>query len=192
MNCLLLLCVLLPITFDVVLSESSAFNISENWDCFVNLNTSFENHKKRREMYEIYRKKGKPVFTAFLHQSDLKVNPIDTIKFRDVKLNVGGHYNETTGLFKAPVNGRYFFQLILTIEERETPKEFTANIVTGKSASSIATIYLNPKHGTSRKSVHVIFNLEEGQEVWIRNGEYFVEYGPGKLSVFSGFLEQIS
>ncbi|KAK3586719.1 hypothetical protein CHS0354_017515 [Potamilus streckersoni] len=191
MNYLLVLSVVLPITFDVVLSESGVFDISMNMDCFLNLTTRAEDQTKRWEMYAINRNKRFPAFTAFMDDHHLRVQPMDKIVFPVVKININGYYDSITGIFKAHVTGSYFIQLVLTVRVvSDTNDEYSADLVTDNGNKVLGTLEFKAKDVIDRKNMYGLFDLNAGQEVWIRNGRLLAEYGGGKLSVFSGFLAE--
>ena len=56
---------------------------------------------------------GRPVFFAFLRADLTSFQGDDVLKFDDVRINKGGLYDATTGLFTAPKTGDYQVSFLL-------------------------------------------------------------------------------
>ncbi|CAL1539049.1 unnamed protein product [Lymnaea stagnalis] len=111
----------------------------------------------------------------------------DVIVFGDVMLNEGQGYNETTGLFTAPVPGLYAFHLVLEIGQGGAVGEIFLNVA-GKDQ---AKMYTQDKDFGDQGSVSVIQRLKKGDVV---KAVVFLASGvtprilAEKLCVFSGIL----
>ena len=109
-----------------------------------------------------------------------------TIVFDNDKINEGGHYNTTTGIYTAPVPGIYqFFAYI-----RSTPK---ANLHLRIDGSP----YIKPKENynddpkAEAEGATVIVKLQAGQTVYITTGgEPYTVVGntDGSATWFGGYL----
>ena len=109
-----------------------------------------------------------------------------TIVFDNDKINNGGHYNVTTGVYTAPVAGIYqFFPYI-----RSTPK---ANFYLHVDGSS----YVNPSEhydgeaANEGEGASMIVRLQAGQTVYITTGnEPYTVRGDtaGTYTLFGGYL----
>ncbi|KAK3586720.1 hypothetical protein CHS0354_017516 [Potamilus streckersoni] len=190
MNCLLLLSVLLPITFNVLLCESGAFEISENWDCLADLNTRLEAEKRRRNNFDINRNKTRPAFTAFLNY-DVVVAGLHKMIFPDVKVNAGGHYNPITGVFTVPFTGTYFIHLTIKMKEvLNKNSRYYANVI---ATCRHGGFYVNFKRNEELYSAShdVLFDCNAGERMYVLNGPAITKYEGGKETYFTVFITDL-
>nr|CBX41679.1 putative C1q domain containing protein MgC1q30 [Mytilus galloprovincialis] len=126
----------------------------------------------------------KPAFFAFL-RSDLTSSGTQVIKFQDVRINVGNHYNPTTGMFTAPRPGIY--QISCTIVGFKT-SVFWYQITVNGSPYTLG----NTSRGDSWNSQTstVLIDLKKGDRVYVehRGGSQTVHANTN--TYFSGYLLQ--
>ncbi|KAJ8268649.1 hypothetical protein COCON_G00138210 [Conger conger] len=110
-----------------------------------------------------------------------------TLVYTKVITNIGNHYSATTGIFKAPVRGAYYFTFTVFIS---TERGSVAGIDLCKNGVSIVSsvLWMNiPNHEYSTNTA--ILQLEEGDEVSMRLPEGRRVYDDVcNRSTFSGFL----
>ena len=97
---------------------------------------------------------------------DLSPQEHDVIQFKNVVLNVGGAYDETTGIFTSPVNGTFMFS-IQTATWISHWGRF--QLVVDASSNVILSIAHNSTAAhTASTSGTVAHVLTEGQKVWLQ------------------------
>ena len=112
-----------------------------------------------------------------------------TIVFDNDKINQGGHYNVTTGVYTAPVSGIYqFFAYI-----RSTPKANLNLRVDGSIYMNTIENYTDEAEGGEQEAdgASVIVRLQAGQTVYVTTGSepYTVDGDTdGILTFFGGYL----
>nr|XP_055073223.1 EMILIN-2 isoform X1 [Misgurnus anguillicaudatus] len=118
---------------------------------------------------------------------------IATIRFNNVLLNDGGHYDPKTGVFIVPVDGRYLLSAVLTaqtgerveaflsVANRNIQKLYTAGVGGGASEGCVC--------GGSA-SVSLALHLKRGQRVGLvlTSGKLALSASNEILSSFSGVL----
>ncbi|VDI17336.1 Hypothetical predicted protein [Mytilus galloprovincialis] len=128
----------------------------------------------------------KPAFSAFLKN---QINPFsrsDILKFDDVRINLGGHYNPKTGKFTAPKSGLYHISYNLMGYEKSTVT-FQINKNNGAFVYGYAD---GSGYATSPSSV--LMELEKGDLVYIIHRTKRSEKVIGQLepSFFCGYFLQ--
>ncbi|KAK3099861.1 hypothetical protein FSP39_010859 [Pinctada imbricata] len=126
---------------------------------------------------------GKKIgFYAFSNNAVPSWRGSDKVKFEKVVSNVGGAYNETTGVFKTPVRGVYVFIWTMTTYEGHSFNSFLV-----KNGVDVKYLYINggARGGYETGSTSALLELAPGDQVWIRGGN------GGRLDypniVFTGF-----
>ncbi|CAC5421804.1 unnamed protein product [Mytilus coruscus] len=126
----------------------------------------------------------KPAFFAFL-KSDLTSSGTQVIKFYNVKINKGDHYNPTTGMFTAPRQGIY--QVSCTIVGYDTHVYYYQITLNG-------TPYTlgNTSSGGSWNSQTstVLMDLKKGDRVYVEHRGGSQKVHANTNSYFSGYLLQ--
>ena len=109
-----------------------------------------------------------------------------TIIFDNDKINEGGHYNVTSGVYTAPVTGIYqFFPYI-----RSNPKANLHLRVDGSSYLNTVEHY-DGEAGVEAEGASVIVRLQAGQTVYVTTGdEPYTVHGntDGRSTWFGGYL----
>lgn len=107
-------------------------------------------------------------FTACVGVADVvNFGQHQTLVFDRALTNKGNHYHTTTGVFTAPYNGVYIFQLsAMTLPG----KEMYLDII--RDGNYIDDFLIDGRGDTSYESASEmwILKLNAGSEVWIRNG----------------------
>jgi len=132
---------------------------------------------------------------AFMAQlaADL-VNPANghVVVFNDVITNEGNGYNRLHGIFTAPVNGTYNFNLIVS-SRPGTGQTLHINI----KKDGILTGYIFLDHSNNmwfRRSTDITLRLQQGNEIWVEVTSVVGAHvlAGGKFHThFSGFLISI-
>lgn len=106
-----------------------------------------------------------------------------TLKFDDVLLNKGNAYDPTTGVFTAPEDGVYSFEwTFLSIQKSSVYLEI---VVDGVRKAITCINQQGSLHISS--SGHLLYELKEGNKVWIRTSHVTAGYLHGnKYTFFSG------
>jgi len=105
------------------------------------------------------------------------------VKWNVVPLNIGGHYNSSTGRFTVPVNGTYL--IILTIFVSVTG---TTQLTARTSGGSIMESKMNTNEGAyNSNSGSVLVYLSAGDYVEVNFDSGSVLNGP-QFTYFAGYL----
>ncbi|XP_046351688.2 complement C1q-like protein 4 [Haliotis rufescens] len=121
-------------------------------------------------------------FTAFL-RTPRKYPPKSPIKFDDVKNNIGGGYNQCSGVFRAPVSGMYMFTLALESESAGIADYRIMKQGQEMNYLSIAETYVK---GTDTSIFHVNVGDDVSVDCAVSNGSPTLR--GGVFSFFSGYL----
>ncbi|XP_078283346.1 complement C1q tumor necrosis factor-related protein 3-like [Rhinoraja longicauda] len=109
--------------------------------------------------------------------------PTESILFDKVNVNIENAYNQSTGKFKTPVNGIYFFSFSsLPYKDAET------DVVLMKNGKTVRNIHSSLTCFSSQLAVqNAILKLKIGDSVWVKleNGKLWSR--DGSIS-FLGFL----
>ena len=125
-----------------------------------------------------------PRFSAYWHDgAALRASPA-TMKFNDVDVNVGNHYNSSTYLFTAPIAGDYFF--MFSVNSRGTGQFYNyfikngTQIPAGQSYTDDNATY---KMGNS--SLIITLQANDTMGVYLHNGS---DYQNSYQNTFCGYL----
>ncbi|XP_052077638.1 complement C1q-like protein 4 isoform X2 [Mytilus californianus] len=106
-------------------------------------------------------KPERPGFLAFVKNHPTLSNNV--IKFDDVEINIGNHYNPTTGVFTAPGNGLYVLSsMIMAYGSTTIQYEWRKN-------DSIFSYGYTDKAYSSFQSQTFIFELKKGDRIYIKH-----------------------
>jgi hypothetical protein len=122
-----------------------------------------------------------PAFAANRTQGG--VNGGTRIVFPNVVFNIGSNYNSSTGLFTAPIDGRYVFVTNIFSENNGNP--YVALRVNG--SNRVWTLYTGGGYGPCSPSGVLQLQANDTVEVYVYNSSV---YASGDVSdcVFSGYL----
>ncbi|XP_076102678.1 complement C1q-like protein 3 [Mytilus galloprovincialis] len=125
----------------------------------------------------------RPTFFASLKTSQTLSSIRDIVKFDDAKINIGGGYDSTTGIFTAPRNGIYIFSCaIMANGGGEVQFQLNKNdqLYTGGYAA---------KSGYGAQTVNSLVELRTGDKVYIKHRTGLSQNVLGShYSTFSGYL----
>ncbi|XP_071103652.1 complement C1q-like protein 2 [Haliotis cracherodii] len=93
-------------------------------------------------------------------QSDTSLTQNEVLKFDAVKLNIGGAYNQQSGIFTAPVTGTYLFWAHVMVNE----DTYMSVFIRGQS-KVLATGYCVNKHSVASTTTAALLN--KGDQVWV-------------------------
>ena len=120
-------------------------------------------------------------FHAWLDAHFTTTKDEETLVFKDVKTNVRGAYDSSTGVFTAPLPGLYFFSVSAGTEQRDDGEPVVINLYL-EDAPFAATATAG---GTCTAQGTV--EMQAGQEVRVVAGTQGDKLGQG-LTSFSGML----
>ncbi|KAA0723881.1 EMILIN-2 Elastin microfibril interface-located protein 2 [Triplophysa tibetana] len=118
---------------------------------------------------------------------------IAIIRFNNVLLNDGGHYDPKTGVFTAPVDGRYLLSAVLTAQTGERVE--ASLLVANRNIQKLYTAGVGGGAGEGcvcggSASVSLVLNLKRGQKAGLvlTSGKLAISAPSEILSSFSGVL----
>lgn len=109
-----------------------------------------------------------------------------TLVFETVKLNIGGGYHASGGIFITPVAGIYIFSTSVTFNNNQDE----SHMIIEKNGVEIAGSYGNARAGPHEQgSITVVMELKVGDEVYVSNQRHndVIVYGDN-LSSFMGCM----
>ena len=111
-----------------------------------------------------------------------------TLVFPHIITNVGGGYNENTGVFTAPRDGVYVF--FCKITGRDISDNMYFEFILNGSPKTRHFVFGNPDHPYRTSSNSIVLQLTHGDRVWINmyNGDRHFSSGAGGDQTFSGYL----
>uniref|UniRef100_A0A3P8Z0C9 C1q domain-containing protein n=2 Tax=Esox lucius TaxID=8010 RepID=A0A3P8Z0C9_ESOLU len=166
----------------------------EDQECLCSLKTTVEEHcsalKELRATVEELKKENqarpKVAFSAALSESKGPFDTDTTLVYKHVITNIGNAYSPSTGIFKAPVSGTYYF--------RFTAFSYTNNhrrVSLYKGGQLVVTVtdIQSGQDGEDSGSNGVTLQLEKGEEVYTQlKAQHHVYDDYAHHTTFTGFL----
>ena len=113
------------------------------------------------------------------------------VVFDRVETNTGGAYDGSQGVFVAPVNGTYNFNLIVTSPPKKEPHHWL-HLFIMKNGAQVAYVFLDDNNQYYlRRSTDICIHLAQGDKVWVQVADVLGSHtitGCCYHSHFSGFL----
>ncbi|XP_061566438.1 complement C1q-like protein 4 [Cololabis saira] len=110
---------------------------------------------------------------------------LTTVVYRKVITNVGDAYNQSTGIFTAPVAGIYYFTFFY-----HAGGGHRVSLKLMKNGCTVVTAYdhQTAHDGADNGANAVFLQLQQGDKVYISLGANTQVWGNDEITTFSGFL----
>ncbi|XP_040019968.2 complement C1q tumor necrosis factor-related protein 4 [Gasterosteus aculeatus] len=103
-------------------------------------------------------------------------------------VNIGGHFNQTSGLFTCHFPGAYFFAFTVGKHPR---RAVSVKLMTGKGEVQAMVFDEDTSKRREMQSQSLLLSLRRGDSVWLysqQDERYAVYSNQGRYTTFSGFL----
>lgn len=134
-----------------------------------------------------------PAFSARREAAGVGIQTSGVITWNVVQLNIGSHYNSSTGVFTAPVSGVYVFNFFGIVGNSGTGG--TSNVTLQVNGVSIAAAHTNHDQAWDNASFSARVALAANDQVQVSitgssngSGLYVNGGGAGSYNTFSGHL----
>uniref|UniRef100_A0A8C5EXF0 Si:ch211-219a15.3 n=1 Tax=Gouania willdenowi TaxID=441366 RepID=A0A8C5EXF0_GOUWI len=124
--------------------------------------------------------------TMMGHSSRLQDKP--PLTFDVEYVNIGGHFNKSSGLFTCHFPGAYFFAFTVGKHPR---KAVSVKLMTGKGEVQAIAFDEDTSKRREMQSQSLLLSLHRGERVWLysqQDERYAVYSNQGRYTTFSGFL----
>ncbi|CAK6980192.1 hypothetical protein F7725_004747 [Scomber scombrus] len=111
-------------------------------------------------------------------------NTDKTLIYRAVKTNIGGAYNQSTGIFTAPVAGVYYFTLF-----HHAGRKCGTVLYLYKNNQQVIMTQNHPAETAQNGGNAVFLQLQPGDQVYVNMLANSHVYGTDHHTTFSGFLD---
>ncbi|XP_034146156.1 complement C1q-like protein 2, partial [Esox lucius] len=154
--------------------------VEEHCSALKELRATVEELKKENQA------RPKVAFSAALSESKGPFDTDTTLVYKQVITNIGNAYSPSTGVFKAPVSGTYYFRFTafsLTNNHRRV------SLYKGGQLVVTVTDVQSDQDGEDSSSNGVTLQLEKGEEVYTQLKAQHHVYDDGAYhTTFTGFL----
>ena len=125
--------------------------------------------------------------SAFMGQSSRQQDK-PPLSFDVEYVNIGGHFNKTSGLFTCHFPGAYFFAFTVGKHPR---KAVSVKLMTGKGEVQAMVYDEDTSKRREMQSQSLLLSLQRDERVWLysqQDERYAVYSNQGRYTTFSGFL----
>lgn len=125
--------------------------------------------------------------STFMGQSSRQQDKLP-LTFDVEYVNIGGHFNKTSGMFKCHFSGAYFFAFTVGKHPR---KAVSVKLMTGKGEVQAMVFDEDTSKRREMQSQSLLLSLRRGDSVWLysqQDERYAVYSNQGRYTTFSGFL----
>nr|XP_046235842.1 complement C1q-like protein 4 [Scatophagus argus] len=192
MNSAVLWFVLLLCSLSLAQDESTASEIQSCTPDMCELLKDFSAMKEKLKSMEDQivelksTERTKVIFSAATGGGSANIGPFNTNRtliYRTVITNIGNAYNQSTGIFTAPVVGVYYFSIFY-----HSGKRYGAKLNLFKNDELMAMTHDHKSDSSDNGGNAVFLQLQQGDQVYVLLSENSYVWGSDHHTTFSGFL----